>query len=144
MSWFNFRAIHLIIPFSGALYLCKKLVYFGLSQAWLSSHFSCSPHQQFKRIRKKTSKCLTCQWLYFSSIVVAGGVNGSAMSSVEILEDGSDVWTTGPNLPFGIYRLLAFLKPHQSILTNLQLITFTSYSYNQWKGTLRTKWFVEW
>ena len=38
------------------------------------------------------------------SIVVAGGYDGSSyLSSVEILDEGSNEWQTGPELPFGIY-----------------------------------------
>ncbi len=38
------------------------------------------------------------------SIIVAGGGDGSsALSSVEILDEGSNEWQTGPELPFGIY-----------------------------------------
>jgi hypothetical protein len=38
------------------------------------------------------------------SIIVAGGYNGSArLSSVEILDEGSNNWQTGPELPFGIF-----------------------------------------
>jgi hypothetical protein len=37
------------------------------------------------------------------SIIVAGGNNGSSdFSSVEILNDGSNEWQTGPELPIGI------------------------------------------
>jgi hypothetical protein len=37
------------------------------------------------------------------SIIVAGGsYAGSYLSSVEILDDGSDEWKTGPELPFGL------------------------------------------
>ncbi len=37
------------------------------------------------------------------SIIVAGGYNGSFyLSSVEILDEGSNEWQTGPELPFGI------------------------------------------
>jgi hypothetical protein len=37
------------------------------------------------------------------SIIVAGGVDGSSLlPSVEILDDGSNEWQTGPELPFGI------------------------------------------
>ncbi len=38
------------------------------------------------------------------SIIVAGGYDGSNLSSVEILDEGSNEWQTGPELPFGIYR----------------------------------------
>jgi hypothetical protein len=40
------------------------------------------------------------------SIIVAGGYNdvSSYLSSVEILDEGSNEWQTGPELPFGIYR----------------------------------------
>ncbi len=39
------------------------------------------------------------------SILVAGGYNdGPYLSSVEILDEGSNEWQTGPELPFGIYR----------------------------------------
>ncbi len=37
------------------------------------------------------------------SIIVAGGVDDSFLSSVEILDEGSSEWQTGPELPFGIY-----------------------------------------
>jgi N-acetylneuraminic acid mutarotase len=36
-------------------------------------------------------------------IIVAGGYDGSFLSSVEILDEGSNEWQTGPELPFGIY-----------------------------------------
>ncbi len=36
------------------------------------------------------------------SIIVAGGYDGSLLSSVEILNEGSNEWQTGPELPFGI------------------------------------------
>jgi hypothetical protein len=37
------------------------------------------------------------------SIIVAGGLYGSSrLSSVEILDEGSNEWQTGPELPFGI------------------------------------------
>ncbi len=37
------------------------------------------------------------------SIIVTGGFDGSSrLSSVEILDEGSDEWQTGPELPFGI------------------------------------------
>jgi hypothetical protein len=39
------------------------------------------------------------------SIIVAGGHDGSSyLSSVEILDEGSNEWQTGPELPFGIYK----------------------------------------
>jgi hypothetical protein len=37
------------------------------------------------------------------SIIVAGGWIGSYLSSVEILDEDSNEWQTGPELPFGIY-----------------------------------------
>ena len=36
------------------------------------------------------------------SIIVAGGWLGSEISKVEILDEGSNKWQTGPELPFGI------------------------------------------
>jgi N-acetylneuraminic acid mutarotase len=36
------------------------------------------------------------------SIIVAGGYDGSFLSSVEILHEGSNEWQTGPELPFGM------------------------------------------
>jgi hypothetical protein len=36
------------------------------------------------------------------SIIVAGGYGSSRLSSVEILDDGSNEWQTGPELPSGI------------------------------------------
>jgi hypothetical protein len=41
------------------------------------------------------------------SIIVVGGHAGgssSRLSSVEILDEGSNEWQTGPKLPFGIYK----------------------------------------
>jgi hypothetical protein len=38
------------------------------------------------------------------SIIVAGSVDPSTMSTVEILDEGSNAWKTGPELPFGIWR----------------------------------------
>jgi hypothetical protein len=39
------------------------------------------------------------------SIIVAGGCDGSSiLSSVEILDEGSNEWQTGPELPFGIWQ----------------------------------------
>ncbi len=39
------------------------------------------------------------------SIIVAGGSGGSSfLSSVEILDEGSNEWHTGPELPFEIER----------------------------------------
>ncbi len=38
------------------------------------------------------------------NIIVAGGSDGSTiLSSVEIMDEGSNEWQTGPELPFGIY-----------------------------------------
>jgi hypothetical protein len=37
------------------------------------------------------------------SIIVAGGYDNSYLSSVEILDEGSNEWQTGPELPLGIY-----------------------------------------
>jgi hypothetical protein len=36
------------------------------------------------------------------SIIVAGGEDGRPLSSVEILDEGSEEWRTGPNLPLSI------------------------------------------
>ena len=36
-------------------------------------------------------------------IVVVGGNDGSYLSSVEILDEGSSEWRNGPELPFGIF-----------------------------------------
>jgi hypothetical protein len=39
------------------------------------------------------------------NFIVAGGWNGSSrLSSVEILNEGSNMWQTGPELPFGVWR----------------------------------------
>ncbi len=37
------------------------------------------------------------------SIIVAGGYDSFSLSSVEILDEGTNEWRTGPELPFGIY-----------------------------------------
>jgi hypothetical protein len=37
------------------------------------------------------------------SIIVTGGFDGSYMSSVEILDECSNEWQTGPELPFGLF-----------------------------------------
>jgi hypothetical protein len=41
---------------------------------------------------------------YAFSVIVAGGYNGSAMSSTEILDVGSNQWRRGPDLPVAIFR----------------------------------------
>ncbi len=38
------------------------------------------------------------------SIIVVGGIYNSQLSSVEILDEGSNEWQTGPELPFAIYH----------------------------------------
>ncbi len=37
------------------------------------------------------------------SIIVAGGLAENILSSVEILDEGSNEWQSGPRLPFGIF-----------------------------------------
>jgi N-acetylneuraminic acid mutarotase len=46
------------------------------------------------------------------SIIVAGGWYGSIVSSVDILDEGSNEWQTGPELPFGI--LWSQMVEHQN------------------------------
>jgi len=48
------------------------------------------------RIRKDSSS-------HQFSIIVVGGKNGTYMKSVEILDEGTNEWRNGPDLPFGIY-----------------------------------------
>jgi hypothetical protein len=38
------------------------------------------------------------------SIIVAGGFHGTFLSSVEILDEGSNEWRTGPELPYRIWH----------------------------------------
>jgi hypothetical protein len=37
------------------------------------------------------------------SVVVVGGIERDLLSSVEVLDEGSNEWRAGPDLPFGIY-----------------------------------------
>ncbi len=51
------------------------------------------------------------------SIIVAGGVDGSSyLSSVEILDEGSNEWQTGPELPFGIYNSQMVEDPNGGVV----------------------------
>ncbi len=50
------------------------------------------------------------------SIIVAGGYDGSSkLSSVEILDEGSNEWQTGPELPFGI-RLSQMVEDQNGVV----------------------------
>ncbi len=50
------------------------------------------------------------------SIIVSGGYDGSSLSSVEILDEGSNEWHTGPELPFGIYNSQMVEDPSRGVV----------------------------
>jgi hypothetical protein len=61
------------------------------------------PELKNKRISQSCGKIRRNKESQEMSIIVAGGWDGSSrLSSVEILDEGSNKWQTGPELPFGI------------------------------------------
>jgi N-acetylneuraminic acid mutarotase len=63
------------------------------------------PQLKIKRSYHSSGKIRRNKESQEMSIIVAGGYDGSStLSSVEILDEGSNEWHTGPELPFGIYN----------------------------------------
>ncbi len=61
------------------------------------------PELKNKRGRHSCGKIRRSKERQEMSIIVAGGYNGNSfLSLVEILDEGSNEWQTGPELPFGI------------------------------------------
>ncbi len=60
------------------------------------------------------------------SILVAGGFYGSQLSSVEILDLGSNEWRKGPDLPYGI-GLSQMVESSINPFTCVQMYRWTSY-----------------
>jgi N-acetylneuraminic acid mutarotase len=61
------------------------------------------PALKEKRIHHSCGRIKRDKYSQGMSIIVAGGRNGSSfLSSVEIMDGGSNEWQTGPELPFGI------------------------------------------
>ncbi len=60
------------------------------------------PKLKNKRVNPSCGKIRRNKESQVMSIIVAGGYYGSYLSSVEILDEGSNEWQTGPKLPFGI------------------------------------------
>jgi hypothetical protein len=78
---------------------------------FLEKHFTSTlekkaegPELKFKRSYHRCGKIRRNKESQEMSIIVAGGSDGafSFLSSVEILDEGSNEWQTGPELPFGI------------------------------------------
>jgi hypothetical protein len=61
------------------------------------------PELKNKRIYHSCGKIRRNKESQEMSIIVAGGYAGGYLSSVEILDEGSNNWQTGPELPFGIF-----------------------------------------
>jgi N-acetylneuraminic acid mutarotase len=60
------------------------------------------PELKFNRVWHSCGKIRRNKDSQEMSIIVAGGWDGSYLSSVEILDEGSNDWKTGPELPIGI------------------------------------------
>jgi hypothetical protein len=78
----------------------RKTFYFTLGEdSWTEG-----PELKNKRRDHSCGKIRRNKESQEMSIIVAGGQDGySYFSSVEILDEGSNDWQTGPELPFGIY-----------------------------------------
>jgi N-acetylneuraminic acid mutarotase len=76
----------------------RKTFYFNFGEAsWTKG-----PELKNKRGYHSCGKIRRDKESQEMSIIVAVGYNGSYLSSVEILDEGSNKWQTGPDLPFGI------------------------------------------
>jgi N-acetylneuraminic acid mutarotase len=60
------------------------------------------PELKIKRVDHSCGKIRRNKESQEMSIIVAGGFDGSFLLSVEILDEGSNEWQTGPELPFAI------------------------------------------
>jgi hypothetical protein len=80
-------------------YYSGKTFYFTFGeQSWTEG-----PELKNKRAGRSCGKIRRNKESQEMSIIVAGGYNGNFyLSSVEILDEGSNDWQTGPELPFGI------------------------------------------
>jgi hypothetical protein len=78
-----------------------KTFYFTLGEeSWTEG-----PELKNKRLHHSCGKIRRNKERQEMSIIVAGGYDGpSYLSSVEILDEGSNEWQIGPELPFGIER----------------------------------------
>jgi hypothetical protein len=77
-----------------------KIFYFTLGEeSWTEG-----PELKIKRTGHSCGKIRRNKESQEMSTIVAGGYDGSStLSSVEILDEGSNEWQTGPELPFGNY-----------------------------------------
>jgi hypothetical protein len=81
-------------------YYSRKTFYFTFGEeSWTEG-----PELKNKRGYHSCGKIKKDKDSHEMSIIVAGGWDGSILSSVEILDEGSNEWQTGPELPFGISR----------------------------------------
>jgi hypothetical protein len=96
-------------PFSG------KTFYFTFGEAsWTEG-----PELKNKRRRHSCGKIRRNKESQEMSIIVAGGEDGSSrLSSVEILDEGSNEWQTGPELPFGIDDIVTTWVTEGTMLSN--------------------------
>jgi hypothetical protein len=80
-------------------YFSGKTFYFTFGEeSWTEG-----PELKIKRSSHSCGKIKRNKDSQEMSIIVAGGWDGSSrLSSVEILDEGSNEWQTGPELPFGI------------------------------------------
>jgi hypothetical protein len=75
----------------------EKTLYFTFGmESWAEG-----PALKYKRNMLSCGKIKRDKDSLEMSIIVAGGNNGSYMSSVEVLHEGSNEWKTGPELPCG-------------------------------------------
>ncbi len=82
------------------LYSGKTFYYTFGEESWTEG-----PELKNKRRYHRCGKIRRNKESQEMSIIVAGGYDGSSLlSSVEILDEGSNEWHTGPELSFGIYE----------------------------------------
>jgi hypothetical protein len=95
----NSSTVFVIGGFKDTYYYSSRSFYFNLGEgSWIEG-----PKLKYERSRLSCGKIRRDKDSQDRSIIVAGGTDGNfLLSSVEILDERSNEWRTGPELPFGI------------------------------------------
>ena len=102
----------------------RKTFYYTLGEeSWTEG-----PELKIKRIHQSCGRIRRDKDSQEMSIIVAGGYDGLFLSSVEILNEGSKEWQTGPELPFEIERSQIVEDPNGGVvLIGGQLLSIKNY-----------------
>ncbi len=99
MVTFNSTTVMAIGGYQNSQYSGKTFYFTFGEESWTEG-----PELKNKRVYHSCGKIRRNKESQEMSIIVAGGYyDGSLLSSVEILHEGSNEWQTGPELPLGIY-----------------------------------------